>query len=225
MKNGALKYKYFIESSIEIADRIEKYKPELSGKIVVLGNSGDDQFLNMEIADGFRVGKKNILILSTWGDKCALNSMAPVIFNQINEISLSYNILIDPHPKFYTEKTDTIDYLIDLSRSYPLYIKELNYDKSYIKSADIIISDHGSSIQKAALIGKPLIVLPGLDSELWSGGVTSEIMRLAPAYNFDISMLENINNLNRTAILPDLINSYPGEFEKNFMEWFTNKYL
>lgn len=202
--------------------------PSLKDIIAVVGSLENDRLLEQsQRREEFRrrMGYERddvvVFVLSTWGESCLLHTMGVELLEQARRLQSEFKFIFSAHPHEYRPRTDGGRVWGEYLRSQKAQgfaIREPSEDWiPYMVASDIVVSDHTGLVEPAALLEKPIIVVPVPDGLIWKHSATWQIRRFAPTLH-DATMLRDCLYRVKTDYpydelheLAQTLNPYPGE--------------
>lgn len=160
--------------------------PSISSIIHVVGDPSYDRLRaalqnRAEIRERFGFSQDHIVVvvLSTWGGDCLLQTIGSYLLQESVEIDPTIKLIFCIHPhEFRPTVQGRVGWGNRITPSPSVLVR--NPDDSieeYLASADLFVSDHTSVIQTAFQTGRPILTSPFPEEGVLEGSITSEIRR------------------------------------------------
>lgn len=227
-RKGRLRYsRMFYEREVDRDCTVRK-EPRMKDIITVVGSLALDKLLaQIDRRDEFRcqLGYKSsdtvVLVLSTFGPDSLFQTMGDDFLEQSRKLQGEFCFILSVHPNEYCSRAlgqRVWGEYLRSQREYGFVVREPSERWiPYIVACDIVITDHTSLCDAAALLERPIIFVPVRDELIWKGSVRWKLRQFAPVLKETQQLREVLvaakNNypLQKLHKLATTINPHPGE--------------
>lgn len=188
---GRLRYRLmFYEREVDRDCTVSK-EPLMKDIIAVVGSLAHDKLLaQVDRRNEFRyqLGYKSsdtvVLVLSTFGPDSLFQTMGDDFLEQSHQLLGEFRFILSVHPNEYCPRAPGQrvwgEYLRS-QREYGFVVREPSESwVPYMVACDIVLTDHTSLCDAAALLKKPIIFVPVREELIWNGSVRWKLRQFAP---------------------------------------------
>jgi hypothetical protein len=190
-EKGRLVYAKIFEERETSRDQALQIDPALKDVLVVVGSLENDRLLEQTSRReefrrqlGYEREEVVVLVLSTWGEHCLLRTMGDELLAEARGLLPDFKFIFSAHPHEYRPKHNGErvwgEYLRS-QRGHGLTVREPSESWiPYMVASDIVVSDHTGLVEHAALLEKPIIMVPVPEGVIWRHSATWKIRQFAP---------------------------------------------
>jgi hypothetical protein len=209
-------------------DYTVRKEPRLKDIITVVGNLQHDNLLaqaesrnEFRCQLGFKSSDTVLFVLSTFGPDSLFQTIGDAFLEQSRQLLGEFHFILSIHPNEYCSRAPGQrvwgEYLRS-QREFGFLVREPSESWiPYMVACDIVLTDHTSLCDAAALLEKPVIFVPVREELIWKGSIRWNLLQFAPVLKDvrklrecllkakDDYPLEKLHELAKT------INPHPGE--------------
>jgi hypothetical protein len=198
-EKGRVVYTRIFEERETSRDLALRTDPALKDVLVVVGSLENDRLLEqVSRREEFRrqLGYERedvvVLVLSTWGEHCLLHTMGDELLAEARRLQPEFKFIFSAHPHEYRPQPGGKRVWGEYLRSQRVHgftVREPSQSWiPYLVASDIVVTDHTGLVENAALLEKPIIMVPVPEDRVWKHSVTWKIRQFVPILR-DATML------------------------------------
>jgi hypothetical protein len=216
-------YTRMLESSEAVRDRVVGESPELAPVVVVVGNLRLDHVLAAAPADAAERDRTTIGFMSTFGPNSLLGVLGDAVVREAEKLAARSDrrVVLFTHPNLWSVHArleEPWDDRLAAARGVGVVVVAPDEDPApWLRSCDVVVSDHTSLSLAAASLGLPIVFLAVQEGLVPPGSPTARLMAASPSFT-DADEVADLavraagagQPLEARAIVADL-SSHPGE--------------